>query len=199
MTENTTEHAGARRSPLYFILPLGIFAVIAVMFLFKIVSNRDPSEIPSPLIGKPAPQFSLPALEQLQRNGSAIPGFTTADLTKGTPTMIVVWGAYCIPCAQEAPALLAFKAKFGVRLFGLNYKDKPEAARAFLARYGNPFDAVGDDRSGRVSIDWGIYGAPETFIVDGRGTIVYKYVGPLTPSVLQNEVLNALTKAGKLG
>lgn len=199
MTGNTTENGEGGRSSLYFILPFGIFAVIAVMFLFKIISNRDPSEIKSPLIGKPAPQFSLPPLEQLQRNGAVVPGFAAADLAKGEPTMIVVWGSYCIPCAQEAPALLAFKAKFNVRLFGLNYKDKPDAAREFLARYGNPFDAVGDDRSGRVSIDWGIYGAPETFIVDGHGTVLYKYVGPLTQSVLKSEVLPILNKAGKRG
>lgn len=199
MTDSSTDNTEPRRSALGFILPLGIFAAIAVMFLIQLMSNRDPSVLPSPLIGKPAPQFSLPALEQLQRNGATIPGFSAADLAKGEPTMIVVWGSYCMPCAQEAPALMAFKKQFKVRLYGFNYKDQPEAARAFLKRYGNPFDAVGDDRSGRVAIDWGIYGAPETFVVDGGGTIVYKYVGPLTQTVLQSEVLPALTKAAKSG
>jgi cytochrome c biogenesis protein CcmG/thiol:disulfide interchange protein DsbE len=199
MTDTSTEGTEPRRSALGFILPLGIFAVIAAVFLVALMSNRDPSVLPSMLIGKPAPQFNLPAIEKLQRNGAEIPGFSTADLAKGEPTMLVVWASNCAPCAQESPTLMAFKARYKVRVFGLDYKDQPEPARAFLARFGNPFDAVGDDRSGRVSIDWGIYGAPETFIIDGRGTIIYKYVGALTETVLQKEVLPALAKAGKSG
>lgn len=195
MTDTNTE---PRRSGLGFLLPLGIFGVIAAFFLVALYSG-DHSVLPSPLIGKPVPQFELPAVEQLARNGAPIPGFAAADLAKGEPTMVVVWASNCAPCAQESPTLMAFKARHKARLFGLNYKDKPDAARGFLARFGNPFDAVGDDRSGRVSIDWGVYGAPETFVIDGRGTIVYKYVGPLTQSVLQSEVLPALAKAGKAG
>ncbi|MEJ2125501.1 MAG: redoxin domain-containing protein, partial [Alphaproteobacteria bacterium] len=91
--------------------------------------------------------------------------------------------------------LMAFKAKHNIRVFSINYKDTPDAARAFLMRYGNPFDAIGDDRSGRVCIDWGVYATPETFVVDGQGIIRYKYVGPLSIAALKNELLPAIEKA----
>lgn len=182
------------RSSLSFLLPLGIFGALAVFFLIALYSG-DPSRLPSALIGKPVPQFTLPALDGLSRDGKPLAGFASADLAGGEPTVIVVWASWCPPCVQEQPTLVAFKAQHKVRLFGLNYKDEPDAARRFLDKLGNPFDAIGTDRSGRVAIDWGVYGAPETYVVDGRGQITYKYVGPLTDAVLKAELLPAIAKA----
>lgn len=192
MTDRPTE---TRRFGLGFLLPLGIFAVIAIFFLVALYAG-DPQRLPSALIGKPVPQFNLPPIEGLASGGKSLPGFSTADLATGEPTVVVVWASWCPPCVQEQPTLVAFKARHKVRIFGLNYKDEPQPARNFLSRLGNPFDAVGADRSGRVGIDWGVYGAPETYVVDGRGKIVYKYVGPLTDSILSNELLPALWRTG---
>jgi cytochrome c biogenesis protein CcmG/thiol:disulfide interchange protein DsbE len=182
------------RSSLSYLLPLGIFGALAVFFMIALYSG-DPSRLPSALIGKPVPQFTLPPVEGLTRDGKPVPGFASADLVTGEPAVIVVWASWCTPCVQEQPTLMAFKAQHKVRLVGLNYKDEPAAARRFLQKLGNPFDAVGADRNGRVAIDWGVYGAPETYVVDGRGQITYKYVGPLTRTVLQSELLPAIAKA----
>ena len=155
----------------------------------------DPSRLPSALIGKPAPQFTLPAVDGVARGGSAIPGFSTADLAGGEPTVVTVWASWCPPCVQEQPTLVAFKARNNVRLYGINYKDEPASAARFLARLGNPFDAIGADRSGRVGIDWGVYGVPETYVVDGRGQIVHKLVGPVSAEALQQQILPAIERA----
>ncbi len=195
MSETSPKEGG---SSLSYLLPLGIFGVLAVFFLIALYSG-DPSRLPSALIGKPVPQFQLPPVEGVARDGKAVPGFSSADLATGEPTVVVVWASWCPPCVQEQPTLVAFKAQHKVRLFGLNYKDKPEAAQGFLTKLGNPFDAIGADRSGRVAIDWGVYGAPESYVVDGRGQITYKHVGPLTDTVLKTELLPAIAKAKTSG
>jgi len=105
------------------------------------------------------------------------------------------WASWCGPCIQEHPQLVALKQQYGLRLLGINYKDEPEAARRFLARHGNPFDAIGADTSGRVSIDWGVYGVPETYVVDGRGRIAFKFVGPISAAAIRDEILPAIAKA----
>ncbi len=171
-----------------FALPLILLVALVSVFAFSI--DRDASLVRSVLIDKPVPQFTLQAVE-----GLGVPGFDTAAL-QGEPTLVNVFASWCIPCRDEHPLLEALKTKTGVRLFGINHSDAPENARAFLAELGNPYDAVGADRDRRVSIDWGVYGVPETFLVDADGTIVYKHVGPLTPEAIETEVLPALEKLG---
>ncbi|WP_088348355.1 MULTISPECIES: DsbE family thiol:disulfide interchange protein [Rhodomicrobium] len=176
-----------------YLLPLAIFAIMAVLF-YAALHSGDPSRLPSALIGKPVPQFSLPPIENVADTGKATPGFATADLANGEVSVVTVWASWCAPCVEENPNLIALKAQ-GMRLIGINYKDDPAAARRFLTRYGNPFDAIGADTTGRVAIDWGVYGVPETYVVDGRGQIVHKVVGPLGAEVIKSQLLPAVAKA----
>ncbi len=171
-----------------FALPLILLVALVSVFAFSI--DRDASLVRSVLIDKPVPQFTLQAVE-----GLGVPGFDAAALT-GEPTLVNVFASWCIPCRDEHPLLEALKTRTGVRLFGINHSDAPENARAFLAELGNPYDAVGADRDRRAAIDWGVYGVPETFLVDADGTIVYKHVGPLTPEAIETELLPALQKLG---
>ena len=174
----------------YVLFALPLIALIALVAVFASTIDRDPGLVRSVLIDKPAPPIELAAVE-----GLAVPGFSTADL-RGQPTIVNVFASWCIPCRDEHPLLEALKAETGVRLFGINQADAPENARAFLEELGNPYDAVGADRDRRASIDGGVYGVPETFIVDADGVITYKHVGPLTPQSLEQEVIPALKKAG---
>jgi cytochrome c biogenesis protein CcmG/thiol:disulfide interchange protein DsbE len=170
------------------VLPLA--ALVALVALFAVNLNRDPSLIPSVLIDKPAPAFTLTAVE-----GTGVPGFDTAGL-KGAVTVVNVFASWCIPCRDEHPLLQALKAETGVRLYGINQKDAAENARAFLGELGNPYDAIGADGNGRVSIDWGVYGVPETFVVDADGVIAFKHIGPLSPQALEAELIPAIKRAG---
>jgi cytochrome c biogenesis protein CcmG/thiol:disulfide interchange protein DsbE len=167
-----------------FALPLILLVALVSVFAFSI--DRDSGLVRSVLIDKPVPQFDLPAVEGLD-----VPGFGSAALS-GEPTLVNVFASWCIPCRDEHPLLEAIKAETGVELFGINHSDAPDNAVAFLAELGNPYDAVGADRDRRVSIDWGVYGVPETFLVDAKGVIVYKHVGPLTPEAIENELLPAI-------
>jgi cytochrome c biogenesis protein CcmG/thiol:disulfide interchange protein DsbE len=178
-------------------LPLLIFAALAALFWFRLGAG-DPAKIPSALIGKPAPQTTLPALEGLARNGAPVPGLDPA-MFKGKVSVVNVWASWCVPCHDEAPLLTQLAADARLQLVGINYKDGADNARRFLGRYGNPFGIVGVDGNGRAAIEWGVYGVPETFIVGRSGAIVYKLVGPVTPenfgAVLKVEIEKAL-KAG---
>lgn len=178
-------------------LPLIGFGVLAAFFLLRLYGG-DPSKIPSALIGRPAPQTALPALEGLTRDGAAVPGLD-ASLFKGKVSLVNVWASWCVPCHDEAPLLTELGKDKRLQLVGINYKDVAENARRFLGRYGNPFGAVGADANGRASIEWGVYGVPETFIVGRDGSIVYKLVGPITPQnvdrVLKPEIEKALRTA----
>jgi cytochrome c biogenesis protein CcmG/thiol:disulfide interchange protein DsbE len=169
------------------VLPLA--ALVALVAVFALNIDRDPSLIPSVLIDKPAPAFALAAVPGLQ-----VPGFDTAAL-KGEVTVVNVFASWCIPCRDEHPLLEALKAETGVRMYGINQKDAAENARAFLAELGNPYDAIGADGNGRVSIDWGVYGVPETFVVDSRGVIAFKHIGPLSAQALETEVIPAIERA----
>nr|WP_205800044.1 DsbE family thiol:disulfide interchange protein [Microvirga terricola] len=163
-------------------LPVAVFVGLAALFVFRL-GGGDPSRIPSALIGKPAPAFALPALEGLTADGKPVPGFSNEDL-KGRVTVVNVWASWCAPCRQEHPLLVELAKDPSVRLVGINQKDNPDNARRFLGALGNPFAAVGTDSNGRVSIDWGVYGVPETFIVGPDGVIRHKHIGPLTPETL---------------
>jgi cytochrome c biogenesis protein CcmG/thiol:disulfide interchange protein DsbE len=175
-------------------LPLIGFLALAGLFLLRL-QGGDPSKIPSALIGRPAPQTMLPALEGLVVNGAAVPGLDPARF-KGRVSVVNVWASWCVPCHDEAPLLTELSRDTRLQIVGINYKDAPDNARRFLGRYGNPFGMVGVDGNGRASIEWGVYGVPETFIVGREGTIVYKMVGPVTPanfeSVLKAEIDKAL-------
>ena len=181
---------------LVYLLPLGFFACLALIFLMRLDSGVDPSTVPSPLVGHSAPVFDLPPLD-----GVDVPGLKRADLD-GKITIVNVFASWCVPCRQEGPVLAAIAGDFGtggrVRLVGINYKDQPGNARAFLGEVGNPFTAIGVDQMGRAAIDWGVYGVPETFLVGRDGTILYKLVGPVTSdnidTVLKAEIEKALAK-----
>jgi cytochrome c biogenesis protein CcmG, thiol:disulfide interchange protein DsbE len=175
-------------------LPLVVFIALAGLFLLRLYGG-DPSKIPSALIGRQAPQTALPALEGLQKDGAQVPGLDPA-VFKGKVSIVNVWASWCVPCHDEAPLFTELAKDERLQLVGINYKDAPDNARRFLGRYGNPFGIVGVDGNGRASIEWGVYGVPETFIVGRDGTILYKMVGPVTPdnidTVLKVEIEKAL-------
>jgi cytochrome c biogenesis protein CcmG/thiol:disulfide interchange protein DsbE len=185
--------APARRMPVWVVIPLAVFGALALLFLFRLFAG-DPSKLPSALIGRPAPSFTLPALEGLQRDGKPVPGLASADM-RGGVTLVNVWASWCAPCRDEHPLLIELARDPAIRLVGINYKDQPENARRFLASLGNPFAAVGVDASGRAAIDWGVYGVPETFVIAPDGTIAYKHVGPITQATLQGPLREAIRKA----
>jgi cytochrome c biogenesis protein CcmG/thiol:disulfide interchange protein DsbE len=176
------------------IWPLAIFTVLAIVFAFAL-RGGDPSKLPSALIGKTAPAIELQGLEGLTEAGQPVGGFANADLGKGLVSVVNFWASWCIPCVQEHPVLVALQERTGVRVYGVNYKDQAAAARRFLGRYGNPFFAVGVDGNGRAAIEWGVYGMPETFILNGEGRIVYKHVGPITPETLDARIIPAIRAA----
>ena len=178
-------------------LPLIGFGVLAALFLLRLYGG-DPSKLPSALIGRPAPQTALPALEGLTQDGAAVPGLDPAQF-KGKVSLVNVWASWCVPCHDEAPLLTELGRDTRLQLVGINYKDVEENARRFLGRYGNPFNVVGVDGNGRASIEWGVYGVPETFIVGRDGTIVYKLVGPITPQNVDRVLKGEIDKALKAG
>jgi cytochrome c biogenesis protein CcmG/thiol:disulfide interchange protein DsbE len=168
----------------------GLVAVLGWLMLGADGGQRNTSTIPSALISQPVPQFSLPPV------APDIPGgFSTADLT-GRPALVNVFASWCVPCLAEHP-VIADLAREGLPVYGLNHKDAPEAARDWLKRQGNPYTAVGADTDGRASIEWGVTGVPETFVVDAAGVVRFKHVGPLTPDLVERKlrpVLDEVTK-----
>ncbi|MFZ0764395.1 MAG: DsbE family thiol:disulfide interchange protein [Bradyrhizobium sp.] len=187
----------SRRQRWLMALPLVVFAALAAIFWFAL-GDGDPSRIPSALIGHPAPQTPLPPLDGLASNGAAIPGLDPT-VFKGKVSLVNVWASWCVPCRDEAPLLTELGRDSRLQLVGINYKDSTENARRFLGRYGNPFRIVGVDANGRASIEWGVYGVPETFIVGREGTIVYKLVGPVTPDNINTVLRAEIDKALKAG
>lgn len=185
--------APARRS-LLVVAPLVTFAVLALVFFVRLRSGADPSAIPSALIGRPAPAFSLDPVPGLQVDGAAVPGLSRADLI-GHVTVVNFWASWCAPCQVEHPQLMRLGREPGLRLVGVDYKDSVENGRRFLTRNGVPFRAVGMDVSGRTGIDFGVYGVPETFIVGPDGTIRDKLVGIVTAENYA-QVLDKVRAAG---
>jgi cytochrome c biogenesis protein CcmG, thiol:disulfide interchange protein DsbE len=195
MAENLAQShdaATARRRPLLW--PLAIFAVLALLFALALRSG-DPSRLPSALIGKRVPEISFAALDGLKEGNQTVAGFTAAELAAGKVIVVNFWASWCVPCVQEHPVLSTLKQRTGAPIFGVNYKDETSQARRFLGRYGNPFTAVGVDADGRGAIEWGVYGMPETFIINGRGEIVYKHVGPITAESLEAKLIPAIRAA----
>ncbi len=169
-----------------FLLPLGAFAVLVLVLAIGIKHAPDKGTIASPLIGKPAPQFSLPSLTDPQRV------IRNADL-KGRWYLFNVWGTWCGGCRLEHPVLLEVSRSHAVPLIGLDWKDEDAQALAWLQQLGNPYEQIAVDREGRTAIDWGVYGAPETFLVNAQGIVVYKFIGPLTLEAWQREILPRLS------
>ncbi len=165
---------------LRFILPAAVFAVIAWFLLAGL--DRNPRDIPSPLIGKPAPDFSLPVTHDLARTWSP-------QSLRGKVWLLNVWGSWCAACQVEHPVLNDLARTGEIPIIGLAWKDMPENSIAWLRKLGNPYSVVVSDVQGRVGIDYGVYGAPETFLIDGAGIIRYKHVGPVTPELLQRKLL----------
>jgi cytochrome c biogenesis protein CcmG, thiol:disulfide interchange protein DsbE len=175
-------------------LPLLIFGGLAALFLAGLYGGEK-STIPSAMIGRAAPEVSFPALDGLQRGGTALPGLEPAMLRDGTVTLVNVFASWCAPCHAEHPLLMELAKDNRIRIAGINHKDTPENARRFLASKGNPYRMVGVDANGRGSIEWGVYGLPESFIVRRDGTIAHKLVGPLTEQnlvVFRAEIEKAL-------
>jgi cytochrome c biogenesis protein CcmG/thiol:disulfide interchange protein DsbE len=168
-----------------YLMPVLVFAGVGIGLALGL--TRDPSILPSALIGKAVPTFDLPPVQGLDR-----PGLSSADL-KGRVVLVNVFASWCIPCRSEHPLLMRL-ADSGVPIYGINYKDKPDQIDAWLGELGNPFARIGDDRSGRVAIDWGVYGVPETFVIDAEGRIRQKFVGPLMPQDVDQTLLPTLAK-----
>ena len=163
-----------------FLLPLAIFVALVVFLAVGLKLN--PREVPSPLIDKPAPAFELTRLDDPAR------AVRLEDL-RGQVWLLNVWASWCVACLDEHPVLLEFSRSRAVPIYGLNYKDEREAAIAWLRKHGNPYDASIVDAQGRVGIDYGVYGVPETFLIDGQGIIRYKHIGPLTAKVLTEKIV----------
>ena len=165
-------------------LPLAGFALVLALLGFGIYwsQKHDPREVPSPLIGKPAPQFSLPLLDDPSRK------IGTAELA-GQPYLLNVFASWCFACRDEHPILMSDGTRLGIKLVGFNYKDEPADAKRWIAQFGDPYDVTIADYAGDVAIDFGVTGAPETFLVDAKGIVRYKYISPITPEVIATELL----------
>jgi cytochrome c biogenesis protein CcmG/thiol:disulfide interchange protein DsbE len=185
-----SEASAVEKSPmkrLWVLLPLAGFLALAILFMFRLNAG-DPSRVPSALLNKPVPDFSLPPIEE-----GADAGLSSADLSKGVH-LVNVWASWCGPCRLEHPILMQLSADKRFTLVGINYKDVPENALRFLGTLGNPFAKNGADRDGKTGIDWGVYGVPETFVVKD-GVIVHKFIGPLSEKGLANDLMPAIEKA----
>ena len=171
------------------LLPLFAFLALAVLLAGGVLRNsgKDNSAIPSPLIGKPAPAFSLPVLGDPSRRVG------NADLL-GQPYLLNVWGSWCPACRDEHPVITELAASGAVRVIGYDYKDTTEDAQRWLQQFGNPYELVITDEEGRAALDWGIYGAPESFLVDAQGVVRWKFVGPITPEVVRDQLMPELEK-----
>jgi len=193
MAAEPTHAARPARRRLLVLAPLVLFGGMAIMFAFALTKG-DPSKLPSALIGKPAPALALSAIEGLQDGPRAVPLLDAGMLRRGEVTVVNFWASWCLPCVEEHPLLIEIAQTTGVRVVGINYKDAAANARRFLGRYGNPFAAIGADATGRTAIEWGVYGMPETFIVDGEGRIAFKHVGAITRTTLDRNLLPAITR-----
>lgn len=182
------------RRHLVFLVPMLVFAGLIGVFL-DALQRDDTGEPPSALIGTEIRPFTIPVLSANLPLTETSDELNDLDLKQGEISVVNFWASWCGPCKIEHPQLMALAGREDVRLIGINYKDDPDDARAFLDRLGDPFHRIGVDDTGRVGIDWGLTGVPETFVVDGNGRIVMKHVGPLTRSDVEKELLPALSRA----
>lgn len=176
-----------------FLIPLLVFAGLAVFLALGL--KHDPHDVPSPLIGKAAPLFTVPRLAV--DAGAAAPGSFDSRSMLGKVWLLNVWASWCVSCREEHPLLVDFSRQSPVPLVGLDYKDQDADGRRWLAEGGNPYQVVAVDAKGRVGIDFGVYGVPETYLIDKAGVIRYKQTGPITPEVLQNTLLPKIAELQK--
>jgi cytochrome c biogenesis protein CcmG/thiol:disulfide interchange protein DsbE len=169
----------ARRLRPLFLVPAAAFVGLAL--IFGVGLRDDPRLLPSPLIGKPVPRFALPPVK-----GQTL-GLSTANL-EGHVSLVNVFASWCVACREEHPVLMGMKAQGTVPIYGIDYKDKPDDAARWLDTMGNPYARTGADLDGRVAIDWGVYGVPETYVIDRQGRIAFKQIGPITPEVLTQTI-----------
>ncbi|MDE0378183.1 MAG: DsbE family thiol:disulfide interchange protein [Rhodospirillales bacterium] len=181
--------SAARR--LRYLLPVFVFVALAAALGVQLLTG-DPSKVPSALIDKPVPAFALPPVQGFEEAG----GFATADLGNGEIALVNIFASWCGPCRVEHPLLMALAEAGTVPLYGINYKDKPEDAERWLGRLGNPYILMGADLDGRTGIDWGVYGVPETFVVDGAGRIRHRHVGVLSQYDLDETILPLIEDLG---
>lgn len=193
MTDASSEGTGRTRRNALVFLPLIAFAALVALFFYRLGAG-DPSRIPSALIGHPVPATDLPPVPGLERDGKPVPGLNSGTF-RNAVTLVNVWASWCVPCHDEVPFLEQLSKDKRLQLVGINYKDAPDNARRFLNRYGNPFIATGRDETGRASIDWGVYGVPETFLIGRDGRIAYKLVGPITADNLARALAPEIEKA----
>ncbi len=172
---------------LVYLLPVILFMALAAYFARALRPDHDPRELPSALLDKDAPQFSLAGLKG--------PGIARDGL-KGGPVLINFFASWCVPCRIEHPLLMRLAERDHVPLYGIDYKDDPEAAAKLLAQFGDPYRGIGLDRDGRVGLDFGVYGVPETYVIDGSGHIRKRFVGPLTAQQVEQELLPLLKSLG---
>lgn len=175
---------------LRYLIPLGVFLVVVVFLAIGL--GRDPREVPSPLINKAAPTFRLP---QLQEPGKT---FSAEDM-RGKVWVLNVWASWCVSCRDEHPLLIEYAKSGAVPIYGLNWKDKREDALDWLAELGDPYVLSAADLDGRVAIDYGVYGAPETYLIDQAGVIRHKHIGPVTPEVWKDEFLPLVQQLNREG
>lgn len=168
---------------LIFFLPVLVFAVVVGLFLWGLQPNRDPRNVPTVMIDQMPPSFDYEAVPGLSK-----PGFSSDDIGQGEVVLVNFFASWCLPCRVEHPMLTALVANEDIPLFGISHRDKPENAVAWLKRHGNPYDRIGGD-SGRGAVDWGVYGLPETFLLDGEGRIRFHHRGPLSEKKIQEELV----------
>jgi len=173
---------------------LAALALLIGFFAIQLRQGGDPSAVPSPLIGKALEPFALPALANRVKAASP-DGLALTDLQDGKVHVVNFFASWCVTCRQETDALTALSARSDIELVGVDYKDRAEAGNAFLAELGDPYDRIGFDHAGRTAIDWGVYGVPETFVIDGEGRVVARYAGALTAEPLEKVILPAITAA----
>ena len=185
MSAEDTPKGGFR---VWMLIPPLAALVVLALFLAQLIGNEDAQRLPSALIGKPVPEFTLPGLLDEGK------GLATQDLKAPGVKLVNIWASWCGPCRAEHPHLMAL-AEQGITVHGLNYKDQPDNARQFLSELGDPYDRIGTDQAGRTAFDFGVYGVPETFVIDAEGQIVYKHVGPLLRRDVEEKLLPAIRAA----
>lgn len=179
--------------PLRYLIPIVFFMVLVGLLGWGL--TRDPTLVPSPLINKPVPTFTLPELKNPENH------FSSARLAEGKVTLVNVWASWCVSCRAEHPMLMQIAHNGVVPIYGLDYKDTRADAMTDLNEFGNPYSVVAQDLDGKVGINWGVYGVPETYVVDGKGIIRYKQIGPITPEIWRKTMLPLIRRLqqGKSG
>ena len=175
-----------------FLLPFAAFVALVILFAFGLSPSRDIHALPSPLIGKPAPTFTL---TDVLDPAHAV----SNDAFKGQVYVLNVWASWCVPCREEHETLLAISQTHVVPIIGLNYMDERSKAKQWLEQFGNPYQAVPFDNDGRTAINWGVYGAPETYLIDAQGRVVFKFISPITQDVWQHEFIPRIAAARRGG